>query len=74
MDLCLRVRRWREAAGMSQTELARAVKVTPSAVCQWESDEYDHGPNMKHLEAIAEACGVTLLEFLGEMPSKSKAG
>lgn len=72
-DLCERIRRWREAAGLNQTELAKAVGVSPSAVCQWESSKYETDPSMENLDRIATACGVSLQIFFGKMPAEEAA-
>jgi transcriptional regulator with XRE-family HTH domain len=53
-----RIRSWRQAAGLSQVDLAKKLGVTPSAVCLWETGKCD--PGAHRFRAIARACGVTL--------------
>lgn len=48
-------RRLREAAGLTQCELSRAVEVTPSAISRWESGRRDPtGPRLaRYVHALA---------------------
>ena len=50
-------------AGLTQTELARLIKVTPQSVQQWESGESQ--PRRQRMEVIAKALNTTVqnLEF-----------
>lgn len=48
----------RTERGLSQVEFARALGVTPGAVCNWESAI--NGPSQKKLRAIAECLNVPL--------------
>ncbi len=50
-----RIQKAREAAGMSQSDLARACKVSPQAVQQWE---LGGGIRQKRLEQVAKVLGV----------------
>lgn len=54
----LRIRECREAAGLTVTQLADRLSVTPSAVCQWESGLTV--PSVNKLPAIASALGCTI--------------
>lgn len=63
MKLGERIRRARRHAGLSQTQLAAAIKVRRSAVSNWESVADVH-PTMVNLAAIAVACKVSL-DWLG---------
>jgi transcriptional regulator with XRE-family HTH domain len=56
-----RIQRTREERGMSASELARLVHVTPTAVWNWERNGTQPRPNA--LAGIARALGVTT-EFL----------
>jgi transcriptional regulator with XRE-family HTH domain len=48
--------------GISQEELAGAVKVTPNTISRWETATYK--PGVEDLERIARALQVSLLELL----------
>jgi len=53
----------REAAGLSQAELAERAKVSPSTISLWESPSYE-GIDLSILQRIARATGTTLsLDF-----------
>lgn len=49
------LRKRREAAGLTVTQLADKLGVTPSSICQWESGNVM--PNAGKLPAIAAALG-----------------
>ncbi len=66
--LAARIKLFRRMAGLSQTQLAQIVGVTPSAVSHWEAGESD--PTVDRLEAVATACGVELRTFFGELPAE----
>ena len=73
MEIGSRIRRWREAKGLSKTQLASLVGVTVSAVVQWEHGHT--GPNRKNLRALTDALGMSLAEFYGALPAPTrKAG
>jgi predicted transcriptional regulator len=59
IDLALLVREMREAAGFTQTELARKAGTTQSVIARLEDAEYT-GHSLTMLERIAAACGVAL--------------
>lgn len=67
----IRIRRFREVAGLSAKQLADAVGVEPSAVSHWERQAAT--PTTKHIEAIAKALGLTMPEFYGPLPAKRRA-
>ena len=54
-DVGERIRRARKAAGLSQAELADAIRVSQATVSSWESGS--HGPNHEHFEQIGRAVG-----------------
>ena len=58
----------REKAGLNQSELARALKVTPQSVQAWESSK--NIPRPKKLEAIAAVLGETMGYLMGETDSE----
>lgn len=57
-----RIARAREAAGISQSDLARALDITPQAVQKWESGISD--PRFSKLADIAAAIHTTLADLL----------
>src|SRR5260370_37217152 len=59
IDLALLVREMREDAEFTQTELAKRVGTTQSAIARLEDAEYA-GHSLTMLERIAGACGVGL--------------
>jgi len=75
VDVGKRIAKWREAKGLTQQDLARAVGVTHAAVYQWESDDADTHttPSLENLEKVAAAFGVTLAKFYGPVPKKRRS-
>jgi ribosome-binding protein aMBF1 (putative translation factor) len=59
IDLAMLLREMREGAGLTQSELARKVGTTQSAIARLEDAEYV-GHSLTMLERIATACGVAL--------------
>ena len=59
IDLAMLVREMRQAAGLSQEELAKRARTTQSVIARLEDAEYT-GHSLKTLEKIASACGVEL--------------
>jgi len=59
IDLAMLVREMREAAGFTQTELAKKARTTQSVIARLEDAEYA-GHSLTMLERIAAACGVAL--------------
>lgn len=67
------IRRLREANNMSQTELARACKVSPPSVSDWESGK-TRMIDGENLVRAAAALGVTPEEIMGRLtPSLIRA-
>ena len=59
IDLAMLVREMREAAGFTQTELAKKAGTTQSVIARLEDAEYA-GHSLTMLERVAAACGVAL--------------
>lgn len=57
-----RIARFREAAGLSQSELARRLSVKPQAVQKWEAGG---SPRAQRFDEIAEHLGVTAAVLMG---------
>ena len=66
-----RLKTLREAAGLSQRELARRIGQDQSNIRFWEST--GKIPRSDTLVPIAEALGVSVEELLGQPKSKSKS-
>lgn len=64
MDFSARIRQLREAAGLSQNELARRAGIAQSSLSYLESGA--KSPNVETLLRICQALGITLSEFLGD--------
>lgn len=58
MSIGSRIKQARQAAGLSQADLAEAMGITRSACSQWESDQ-GTGPRRERLEMLASELGVT---------------
>lgn len=76
MDVGARIKSLREAAGLSQNELARRAGVSQSGLSYIESGE--KSPSVDTLLRIADALGVTVSELLNaqgdtEMPPHIRA-
>lgn len=52
----------RSAAGMTQTDLAKALKVTPNTVSRWESEKYQ--PTVADLDRLARVLQEPIWAFL----------
>jgi ribosome-binding protein aMBF1 (putative translation factor) len=59
IDLAMLVHEMRDAASLSQVELARRVGTTQSAIARLEDAEYT-AHSLQTIEKIAAVCGVTL--------------
>ena len=59
VDLAILVAQMREAAGLSQAQLAARIDTAQPVIARLENAEYQ-GHSLKMLEKIAAACGVTL--------------
>ena len=64
MDLSKRLKEYRENAGLTQAELARAVKVSRAAVSRWEQGEA-HTMTLKYAQKASVAMGVSVNELAG---------
>ncbi len=62
----MEIRICREAAGLTATELARKVGVTPAAVCRWESGL--DVPSSARLPKLAQALGCSIDQLFGLAP------
>ncbi|WP_372760925.1 helix-turn-helix domain-containing protein [Litorivivens sp.] len=58
MSIGSRIKQARQAAGLSQAELAAAMGITRSACSQWESGQ-GTAPRRERLEALAAELGVS---------------
>ena len=64
-DIALRIRYWRNHAGLTQKALADKVEKSESTVTRWESlTETNAAPSTKTLKQVASACGVTWRDFV----------
>lgn len=63
MEIRLRLRELREAAGLSQRAVAKAIHVTPGAVAKWELGYTQ--PTMDNILALASLLGCTTDALLG---------
>ena len=62
MVLSDNIRKYRNKAGMSQSELARAVGVDPSAICKMEKGLFI--PTVVLVDEIAQTLNVTIDELM----------
>lgn len=70
MEIGHRIKRARTDAGLSQTELAKAVQVSRGLVGQWES--HVKKPGRENLEKIAAATCVSVASLLSDTPDPSQ--
>lgn len=56
-----KIKHLRISLGLSQSEVARKLKVTPNTISRWESGEYK--PRVDDLNSLAHIFGVSILEF-----------
>lgn len=68
MSIGDRIAAQREALGLSQTELAKAVGISQPAIAYYENDERD--PKASVLQKIAEVLGVSISYLLGVEDAK----
>jgi transcriptional regulator with XRE-family HTH domain len=71
VNLGTRISAWRHERGLSQKKLAAAVGVTVSAVSLWEANHTK--PRQKHLDALVDALGLTMVRFYGQAPKARRA-
>lgn len=63
----IKVKELREAKGMSQADLARAVNASKPLVCQWESGV--RRPSLHYLPVLADVLGCSIDALFGRAPS-----
>jgi DNA-binding XRE family transcriptional regulator/KaiC/GvpD/RAD55 family RecA-like ATPase len=68
MDLGGRIRRYRSKRGLSQSEIARQVGVTPSSISQMENNQIY--PSLPALFKIAEVLGTDMSQFFSNGPDE----
>ena len=64
MDFGVKVRKLRDAAGLTQAELAEKLDVSRPAIGTWESGKVR--PRLNKLKELADLFGVTVSELMGE--------
>lgn len=73
VELGERIKRWREAKGLTQRDLAEAAGISVSAVCLWETEgDRKTTPQIEHLNKVVEVLGISMERFFGRIP-KAKA-
>lgn len=60
----------REAAGLSQDQLAESVGVSRAAISSWENNE--HEPRKKHVRALARTFNMTPLQLMSGPPKPAR--
>lgn len=74
MDVGERISGWRKAKGLSRQKLADAVGVSVAAVYQWEgTGDSKTRPELRHLERVVEAFGISMERFYGRVPKRRAA-
>jgi transcriptional regulator with XRE-family HTH domain len=68
----LRIYRWRKHRDLTIRELAKATGIHKSRIQRMETGISE--PKASEIEAIAAACGVTILRFLGHLPGERASG
>ncbi len=69
MSISKNIIKARENAGLNQSELARAIDVSPQSVQQWESGETT--PRRNRIEKLASVLGVTVQELEFGVPDNA---
>lgn len=64
--MILRIKELRERKDLTQTELAKRVGVTQSAVAKWETGGFT--PSTSTLFSLADVLGVTIDQLCGREP------
>lgn len=64
------LRAWREAAGLSQAEMARRCGKTRQSISQWENNKTS--PLLQQLRTYARECGTTLDLLLESFPARMR--
>lgn len=65
----LKIRELREAAGLSQADVVRAMKVDQAAVFRWENGQAM--PRAAKLPKLADVLGCSIDELFGREPPKT---
>lgn len=65
------MRRWREKAGMDVPTLSERTGVSASMIWAYEAGQ--RSPTLKKLEALAAAFDISIDEYVGFLPMKSKS-
>lgn len=65
-----RIRRYRTAENLTQSQLAEMMQVTRNTICNWEAGR--RRPDIEALPTLCRALGITYYEFFGEEVSLSK--
>ena len=71
MKLGKRILLWRKHYGLSQSEVAERIGISPEAVSQWEHDVTS--PTTENLQGFAGALGLPMERFYGELPKRKRA-
>ena len=68
-DLHERIKRWRVAKKLSQTQIAEGLGITVSAVSYWEGGGKKRtSPSHENLARLVEFLGLTIPRFYGRLP------
>lgn len=65
----MNIRKYREAAGLSKSDLARKMKVSLPTVCRWEKGE--DFPAAARIPELASVLDCTIDELFGREPPSS---
>lgn len=68
MDIGIRIKEARKAAGLTQQQLAEAIDVYAKDVCRWEKGE--RTPSLKAFTDICRVLGVSADDVLGLTDNK----
>lgn len=67
MTIVMRIKELREAAGLTQKQLAAAMGVMQSAISSWEKETYL--PNVRQLPLLASVLGCTINDLFAPTDS-----
>lgn len=67
MTIVMRIKERREAAGLTQKQLAAAMGVMQSAISSWEKETYL--PNVRQLPLLASVLGCTINDLFAPTDS-----
>lgn len=65
-----RIRRYRMAENLTQSQLAEMMQVTRNTICNWEAGR--RRPDIEALPLLCKALGITYYEFFGDAVSLSR--